>query len=83
MENLDLGSIITIVLAGITTFLGGFWLKAKGRIKKVVDLCREVYEAGNAVNEVLEDDKITKDEIKRVKKEFKDVSDKFKALIGK
>lgn len=83
MENLDLGTIISIAFAGLTTLFGGVWLKTKGKIKQVLSLVKEIYEAAEKLENALSDDKLTKKEIEEIKKEFTDVKDEFKALIGK
>ena len=82
-EGLDLSGIITIVLTLVTTFAGGLWLKAKGKLSKVVKLGKEAIDVASAIDDALEDDKLTKDEIKNLKKEFGDVKKAWKDLTGK
>jgi Tfp pilus assembly protein PilO len=83
LENLDSGTIITIVLGIVTTFAGGFWLKAKGKISKLGKLFFESYEVVAKFEAALEDDKITKAEIESLKKEAADVKAAFKDLVSK
>lgn len=83
LSSMDLGTVLTVLLAGITTFIGVFWKKAKVKIGQLVSLGKELYQAGDVFEKALQDDKITKDEIESIKKEFQDVKDKFKALINK
>lgn len=83
LENLDLGTVISVILTGITVFAGGFWLKAKGKISKFVKLFFEVYEVISKFESALSDDKITKDEIEALKKEAADVKAAFKDLVSK
>lgn len=83
IENLDLSTIITIVVAIVGTFAGGFWLKAKGKLSKIIKLGSEAIEVANTLNKALEDDKITKDEINQLKKEVADVKAAWKNLTNK
>ena len=82
-ENLDAGTIVTIVLGLVTTFAGGIWLKAKGKISKVITLGKECFDLLVKLEKALEDDKITKDEIKDLKNEAAQVKVAWKALIQK
>lgn len=81
--NLDLGTIITFVIGLIATFLAGFWLVAKGKIKKVIDAGKELLDVGNALNAALADNKITKEEIDELKKEWKEAKEACKAIFQK
>lgn len=83
LENLDFGTIITVVIALLGTFAGGFWLKAKGKISKIVKLGSEAIEVATTLNKALEDDKISKEEIEQLKKESNDVKVAWKDLISK
>ena len=83
LENLDWGTVLTVILAAVTTFAGGFWLKAKGKLAKIVKLFFEVYDVLNKFEVALSDDKITKDEIEGIKKEAAEVKAAFKDLISK
>ena len=60
LDNLE---IITSLIAGLA---GAFWLKGKKVIK-------ELGEAIATVTEALEDDKLSKEEVLEITKEFKDV----------
>jgi len=79
----DAGTIIAVIFAAFTTIFGGFWLKSKKKIGKVFLLIKEAYEVAQAATDALEDDKITKEEIERIKKEAADVKVAFKALFEK
>jgi len=61
-----IAEILTIVFALLSTFLGTKYRKAKR-------IMRELAEAMNKTYKALEDDKITKEELKQVIKEWKDV----------
>ena len=82
-ENLDVGTIITLVISLAATFAAGAWAIAKGKLKKVVSLGREVVDIAATLEKALSDDKITKEEVQEIKKEFADVKAAWKALITK
>jgi len=79
----DVGTIITIVFAAFTAIFGGFWLKSKIKIGKIFTLVKEVFEVVQAATVALDDDKITKEEIDKIRKEAGDVKVAFKDLFGK
>ena len=83
LQNLDLGTILTIILGGIATFAGGFWLKSKGKIKLVATLAFDVYELLTEIERALSDDKVSKEEIEAIKSRITDIKIAFKALISK
>lgn len=81
--ELDVWTIVSAVLGLIAVVAGGFWLKAKGKLKHVADLVREAYEVVQKLYTALEDDKVTKEEVAELKKELADVKAAFLVLIGK
>jgi hypothetical protein len=83
LESLDLGTIITVVISAVTIFAGGFWLKAKGKLSKVVNLCRQALDVASTLEKALDDDKVSKEEIASLKKELAEVKMAWKALIAK
>ena len=83
LQNLDLGTILTIVLGGIATFAGGFWLKGKGKLKEIANLVLEVYELLSEIERALDDDKVSKQEIEAIKQRIADVKEAFKKIITK
>ena len=83
MENLDFGTIITIVMTGITAFFGVFWKKIKDKLSKVAIMAKEIFEAVDSIDKSMADDKLTKEEIAKIKKEIQDVQKAFKELIKK
>jgi len=80
---MDWTVIVSIVVSGIAALAGGFWLKAKGKFSAIGSLLKESYEVVAKVNAILEDDKITKEEVEQLKAEAEDVKEAFFALIGK
>lgn len=82
-ENLELSTVVTIILGLVTTFAGGFWLKAKGKIGEVISLGREAFDLLTKLESALEDDKITKAEITDLKKEASEVKKAWIKLIEK
>lgn len=82
-ENLDLGTIITVVLGLIATFAGVFWSKAKTKIGQIVTAGKELSDVGTKLTKALADDKITKDEVEELKAEWAEAKAALKAIIGK
>ena len=82
-EGLDLGSILTIVLSLVTAFAGAFWLKAKGKLSKIIKLGKEAFDVASSLEKALEDNKITKAEIDVLKKDLKEVKSAWDALKEK
>ena len=83
---MDLNTILIVVsaiLGIVATVWGVGFQKIKGKLKAVAVLVKEAYEVVAKVAEILEDDKISPDEIEELKKEAADVKAAFFALIGK
>jgi len=75
--ELDLGlvaEILTIVLALLSIFLGVKYKKAKRIMKEVAEAMDKTYKA-------IEDNKVTKDELKQVIKEWADVLKIWRDLL--
>ena len=82
LENIDVGSVLNIVLAIFTTVAGGFWLKAKGKLGQLRAAVKESYEAVEVVVAGLEDNKLTAEEQVAVKKEATEAWVAIKLLLG-
>ena len=82
MENIDLGSVLNIVLTIVTVVAGGLWLKTKGKLKQLRNVAKEGYEAIQAVVGALEDDKIDAEEQVKIKKEALEAWVAIKILLG-
>ncbi len=80
---MDVGTIVTLVLAAFSALAGGLFLKAKGKLTQIKNVIKEgadvVIVAVNAVG----DDKLTTEEIADIKKEAKEAVAAFKALLGR
>ena len=75
--EIDLGliaEILTIILALLSIFLGAKYQEAKRIMKEVAEAMDKTYKA-------IEDDKITKDELKQVIKEWMDVLEIWRDLL--
>jgi divalent metal cation (Fe/Co/Zn/Cd) transporter len=79
----DLWTIVSAVLGLVAVVAGGFFLKAKGKIAAVGNLIKQAYEVVAKLSAVLEDNKVTSEEVAEMKKELQDVKDAFKALVSK
>lgn len=71
--EIDISIIISLVLLGLSLVLGGKWLSAKKFLK-------EVAEALTVTSKAIEDDKITRKELKDLMKEWNDVIEAAKSI---
>jgi len=79
----DVWTIVSAALGLVAVVAGGFWLKAKGKIAHVADLVKQAWEVVAKLSSVLEDDKVSKEEVDALKKELNDVKVAFKVLLGR
>ena len=79
----DSDGMITGIITFIMTVFAGAFAFIKKKLSKVLKLIKELYEAINEVDEALKDDKLTKDELKKIKEQLQDVVSAFKDLIKK
>lgn len=83
---MDLQTILIIVssiLGVVAIVLGERWVKAKGKLSQVTDLAKEVYELVDAATSALDDDKISPEEVNKIKQEAAEVKAAWRILIGK
>ena len=69
-----IAEILTIALALLSSFFGAKYRKAKRIMKELAEAMDKTYKA-------LEDDKVTKEELKQVIKEWKDVLEIWRDLL--
>lgn len=81
--ELDIATIITLIISALGIFAGGAYLKAKGKLGQIKDLGKEAIDVLIAAVDAVEDDKITKEETEKIKKEAKEAAVAFNILIGK
>ena len=82
LGSVDWGSVISIVVSALAVVLGGFWLKAKGKLSQIKDVAKEGYEAIQTVVEAVDDDKITAEERAAIKKEALEAWAAIKVLLS-
>ena len=83
---MELETILTLVSVGlglIATIAGVFWGKAKGKLTAVKNLSGEIFDLVKAATDAVDDNKITKEEISRIKQEAVEVKTAWRVLIGK
>lgn len=80
LERIDFDSIITWVVTILGTIFAGAFSFVRTKLKKIIVLVKEFYEVLEATNEAIEDDNLTRDELKKIKKEIADFTAAFKAL---
>lgn len=82
MENIDWGSVLTIVFGALSLLGGGLYLRAKGKLGQLGKVAKEGYEAIQATVSAFEDDKLTKEEQAVIKKEALEAWTAIKILLG-
>ena len=80
---MEVSTIISLVLTVLATVAGGFWLKAKGKLKQIKTLVKEAVDIVTVAVDALEDNAISNDEIENLKVQVSEFKAAFKALIGK
>ena len=83
MENLDVWTIVSVVLGVLASIFGIFWGKAKGLIGKITTAGKELMDVGTALTESLADDKITPEEVANIKQQWAEAKAALKAILGK
>jgi uncharacterized protein YgfB (UPF0149 family) len=81
MED-TLFQIISAVLGLVAVFLGGFWLKAKGKLTQLKDIMTEGGELLTAISDAIVDNKIDKAEGALIQKEYNEFITAIKKLFS-
>ena len=83
---MELETILTLVSVGLgvlATIAGVFWGKAKGKLGALKNLSKETFDLVRVTIEALDDDKIEKSEVDKIKQEAIEVRTAWRVLIGK
>ncbi|KKK96578.1 hypothetical protein LCGC14_2661340 [marine sediment metagenome] len=83
MELETILTLLSIGLGVIATVAGVFWGKARGKLTAVKNLSKEVFDLVRVATDAIEDDKITKEEIAKIKQEAIEVRTAWRVLVGK
>lgn len=83
METDTILTIVSIILGLGATVLGGKWLAAKGKLTQFKNVVKEGYDVVKVTIEIVDDDKVTKEEIAQVKQEAAEFKAAVKLLLGK
>ena len=75
--------VVSAVLGIIAIVLGNRWVIAKGKLAQVADLAKEVYELVEAATSAVDDDKITPEEVDKIKQEAAELKAAWRLLFGK
>lgn len=75
--------VISAILGVVGIVLGNHWLKAKGKLNEVKNLSKESFDLIKVAIEAIEDDKITPDEVQKIKDEALEVRTAWRVLIGR
>lgn len=76
-----IAGIITLVLAILSTALGGKYTLAKKKLAELTDLTKDLARALKVTSEAIEDDKVTPEEEKHIVESWRDVIEKAKELL--
>ena len=79
-------TILTLVSVGfglIATVAGVFWGKARGKLNALKNLSKETFDLVKVAIEALDDDKIDKAEVDKIKQEAIEVRTAWRVLVGK
>jgi len=83
MELSTILTVVSVVLGLIATLAGGLWAKSKGKLNAAKELAREAFELVDVAVSSIEDDKITVEEVEKIKEEAQQVKIAWRVLIGK
>lgn len=83
METELILTLVSVGLGLIATVAGGFWLKAKGKLADIKTLAKETTDLVTVAVNAIEDNKITPEEVARIKKESVEVKAAWRKLIGR
>ena len=83
MEDSMILTVISAIMGVVALVAGTFWAKAKGRLNAIKSLVKETFDLVKVAIEALDDDKLTKTEIDRIKQEAIEVRTAWRVLIGK
>lgn len=81
--NVEGDSVMTWVFGLVATFFGSGWVWFKRKGVLVAKLAKEGVDVIDEINNALADDALSKDEIKRIRKELSEVQTAWKALVKK
>lgn len=76
-------TILSVIFAALTTLFAGFWKKVKGKLLAFAKLAKEGVDVVDSVVAALDDDKLTKEEVLKIKNEALEFIGAWKAMIGK
>ena len=76
-------TVISAVMGVIALVAGTFWAKGKNRLNAIKNLVKETFDLVKVAIEALDDDKIEKAEVEKIKQEAIEVRTAWRVLIGK
>ena len=83
MELETILTIVSAVMGVISLVAGGFWLNAKGKLNQFKSVVKEGYDVVTASVEAVDDDKITKAEVEKIKQEAAEFKAAIKLLFAR
>jgi divalent metal cation (Fe/Co/Zn/Cd) transporter len=81
--ELDIWTIVSAVLGLLSVVAGGLFLKAKNKLGAIKNLVKETFDLVKVAIEALDDDKLEKAEVEKIKQEALEVRTAWRVLIGK
>jgi len=76
-------TVISAVLGVVALVAGTFWAKGKSKLASIKNLVKETFDLVKVTIEALDDDKIEKSEVEKIKQEAIEVRTAWRVLIGK
>ena len=83
MESEMILTVISAILGVVAIVAGTFWAKGKNKLNAIKNLVKETFDLVKVAIEALDDDKIEKAEVEKIKQEAIEVRTAWRVLIGK
>jgi divalent metal cation (Fe/Co/Zn/Cd) transporter len=80
---MDVWTIVSAALGLISVIAGGYYLKVKGKLNQFKTVVSEGYDVIQAAVDAIEDDKIDKAEVEKIKQEAAEFKAAIKLLFAK
>lgn len=76
-------NILTAILFILVTVLGPKFAIVREKYKQVIKLAKSVVSAAEYIDQIMDDHKVTEEELVKAREKFRAVRDNFYALLGK
>lgn len=83
MQDLNFWTILSLVLLGLSTVFGSYFVVFKSKARQLYNLGKEALDVAKAAIDALEDNKITPEEVAKIKKEAVELQAAWRLLKAK